>query len=171
MKSKKIVSSKFWLIFGIILIAAFVAMIPVEIQSVVAQFATPYDIVMFGACLVMDLMIAVGLFVINRAAALVWYEKGTLKRRGLFFGYRKEVKLADIEKIEIASFSRDATYFVFNDKCHDDKNERSFRHGNEHIKKDSFICIEKTDKNRQFIRSFWNGRIGNYIEKENDPWA
>lgn len=163
MKSKKIVSSKFWLIFGVIFIIALIAVIPLEIQTIASRFATTYDIVMFGMCLLVTLIIAVFLFIINRLSCLVWYENGTLKRKGLFWGFEKEVKIEDIDRIEVTTLSRDATYFVFVDG--------NSRHGNERIRKDSFICIQKTDKNRQFIRSFWNGRIGNYVEKENDPWA
>ncbi len=163
MKSKKIVSSYFFLFFGILGIVIILETIPLMWNAISSHFVSREEVVNFVMYAVGDLLILTFMFGLNRLAFWVWYENGVIKSRGLFFGFKKEVRVEDITKIEIVTFFKDGAYFVLIDG--------KSRNGYDRVKKDSFIFIPQSQKNRQFIRTFWKGRIGNYIEKENDPWA
>ena len=96
------------------------------------------------------------LFSLNRAACVVWVEDGIVKRRGLICGFYKECAVKDIKTVKIEYRSREVGFrtfiYLIDDRTQPYK--KFFR-----IRKDSYICFRKNNKNLAFLRTLWSGAI------------
>ena len=96
---------------------------------------------------------------LNRAACVVWVEEGTVRCKGLIWGFYKECPVSSILKVKVkyrlheVGFNKSFIYLV-NDRTQEYK--KFLR-----IRKDSYICFRKTKKNLDFLRTFWSGTIEN----------
>ena len=89
-------------------------------------------------------------FLTNRSCRLVRLNGDSLESRGLFFGFRKEVKVASVKRITKVFFPADGAYYVLEDgsgPCAD------------RTKRESPICIPCSERGMEFIGQFYNGTI------------
>ena len=95
----------------------------------------------------------------NRLAYIVTYdaEKNILYRKGLFFGYKYQLNVEDIEDVVTRSDPKEGMSYILVDPY----NNRY--HG---CYKNSFIRLEQNDKNLKFIRQFWNKPIVKHLPQE-----
>ena len=96
-------------------------------------------------------------FILNRLGCKVTYDqdKKIICRKGFFCGYNYQIKVEDIREIIIVMFPKETTYFVLVD---------SFNTKYDGESKKSFIRIEKTEENLDFIKQFWDKPIKECIE-------
>ncbi len=94
-------------------------------------------------------------FIANRFGCKITYDpdKKILYRKGLICGYKTQVKVEDIKEIIIAPFPKETTFYVLIDSVNTKYDGGS---------KKSFIRIEKTEKNYEFIKQFWDKPIKEY---------
>lgn len=88
----------------------------------------------------------------NRYGCWVWYEDGTIKRRGLFGGFEREIPVDQIRSVVVQHFHKQGDFYILID---DSPLPLSY------IRKDSSICFRRTKRTSVFVRSFWNGEIEN----------
>lgn len=149
----KVYSSKFAASFSLISIIVFtiteIANLYFLISKLISGEDVLFEIIMFVGFLPFLLLF---LFIGNRFGYVVTYdaEKNTIYRKGLIFGYEYQIKIEDIQDIVIATFPKETKYYVFIDP-YNKKYEGGY--------KESYIRIEKTDKNLRFIMMFWNKPI------------
>lgn len=98
-------------------------------------------------CLVLA---SVFFFALNRVCCVVWVEDGSVQRRGLFGGFRKTVPIQEIQNIQIINLRREGKKICLID---------GGSHGFDRMRKDSYICLNSSRRNMEFIRSFWSGEI------------
>lgn len=96
----------------------------------------------------------------NRSACLVRLRDGVLERRGLFFGFRKEVAVSAIERIDKIFYPLDGAYYVLVDKD---------GYLVERVRKRSAICVPCSESGVEFIKHFWNGPIPPWYTDANRP--
>ncbi len=150
---KKTCSFKFVAVFSIFAIVIFT--IPVIawgcalIEGLINSDDMAWQVVMIMVFLSFSLL---GVFVGNRVGYTVIYnaETNMLYRRGLFGGYKYELKIEDIQDIVIAEFYKETTYYVLIDPYNTEYGGGT---------KKSFIRLEKTSKNHAFIKQFWHKPI------------
>lgn len=59
------------------------------------------------------------LWVLNRTASIVWIENGTLKRRGLLYGFYKECPIKDIQAVKERYVRLDGNYiYIIDNSAH-----------------------------------------------------
>ena len=92
------------------------------------------------------------MFSLNRFGCKVSYDyqRKLIVRKGFICGYKYQIKIEDIKNIIVVTFPQEATYYVFIDSIN-----KKYDGGS----KNSFIRIEKTKKNYEFIKQFWNKPI------------
>ena len=90
------------------------------------------------------------LWFLNRLACVVWVEEDVVKRKGLICGFYKECPIKSIEKVKIQHAWREGDFIYLVD---------SSIHKFDRLRKDSYICFKKTQKNLVFLRTFWTGKI------------
>lgn len=97
------------------------------------------------------------IFVLNRYGYKVYYDKSNniIYRKGFICGYKCQVKIENIHDIIVAPFPKETTYYMLLDSDHTKYDGGS---------KKSFIRIEKTQKNEEFIKQFWDKQIKEYKE-------
>lgn len=149
----KVYASKFVVIFSLIFICIFIFIEIVNVYSLISKIIHQKDI-LFEIIMIFGLIpfiILFGFFA-NRFGYLVIYDNvnNTLSRRGFICGYKYQVKIDDIQDIIVATFPKETTYYVFIDS-HNSKCDGGY--------KTSFIRIEKTSKNYEFIKQFWDKPI------------
>ena len=98
-----------------------------------------------------SLVLGVVLIASNRWTTIVTYdpEKETVTRRGLFWGFHRELRVADIIRTEVVSLYRDGEYILLIDK---EKNNNLY----ESLSSKTPIRIPNTAKGREFVASFYN---------------
>ncbi len=86
----------------------------------------------------------------NRACNVVQLRDGILRRRGLFFGFRKEVSVSAIKRIDKIFYPLDGAYYVLvdDDSCLVER-----------FRKKSAICIPCSEGGVEFIKLFWDGLV------------
>ena len=96
------------------------------------------------------------LWFLNRAACVVWFEDGMIKRKGLIRGFYKECSVRAIQTVQIKYVHREVGFGTFIYLI-DDRTQpyKKFLR----IRKDSYICFRKNKKNLAFLRTFWSGEI------------
>lgn len=151
----KVYSSKFASFFSLIVICILMVIeivnICLLINDIINKNNILFEIIMIIGFLPFVILI---LFYANRFGYIVVYDSknNILRRKGLICGYKSQVKIDDIKDIIIATFPKETTYYIFIDS-----NNIKYDGGS----KNSFIRIEKNDKNLNFIRQFWNKPIKN----------
>ena len=152
---KKIISSRSALVLCSSSIALFWGLSLLPLGVVV--FGNPQEI---GAgILFFGLSFGLGCFLLwylNRAACLVWYEDGIVKRKGLIRGFYKECSVRAIQTVQIKYVRKEVGFGTFIYLVDDRKQpyRKFFR-----IRKDSYICFRKNKKNMTFLRTFWSGAL------------
>ena len=137
-------------IFGIVLftISGLICIYPL-LKGLINRDNMAWQVAMIMVFLSFSLL---GVFVGNRVGYTVIYnaETNMLYRRGLFGGYKYELKIEDIQDIVIAEFYKETTYYVLIDPYNTEYGGGT---------KKSFIRLEKTSKNHAFIKQFWHKPI------------
>ena len=149
---KKIICSRSQLVlcsFSIILFWGF-SLIPLglvvfgELQEIGPGFLSFGVFFGFGSFL---------LWFLNRAACVVWFEDGMIKRKGLIRGFYKECSVRAIQTVKTEYVYRAGT-FIFLVDDHTPSYKKFFP-----TRKDSYICFRKNKKNLAFLHTFWSGEV------------
>ena len=92
-------------------------------------------------------------FFSNRSCNYVYLSNDKLRRRGFLFGFKKEIPICKIKRIERIFLHLDGDFYVLVEES-----------GNylERIRKESAIFIPCNKKGYDFIRMFWDGEIPEY---------
>ena len=100
------------------------------------------------------------MFGLNRCGCKVIYdsEKQVIMRKGFICGYKYKIKVDDIKEIISIPFPWETTYYVIVDSINTAPKKKSY----ESYFKTSFIRFEKTAKNAEIIKKFWDGPIKEY---------
>ena len=93
------------------------------------------------------------LWFLNRAACVVWFEDGMIKRKGLIRGFYKECSVRAIQTVKTKHVYRAGT-FIFLVDDHTPSYKKFFP-----TRKDSYICFRKNKKNLAFLHTFWSGEV------------
>ncbi len=155
----KVYSSKFQVFFGIFFIAILIILVIISTCSMIKEVINGnnhmlYMLVVIAFFILGIIFIA---FIANRFGCKITYDpdKKILYRKGLICGYKTQVKVEDIKEIIIATYPKETTFYVLVDSVN-----TKYEGGS----KKSFIRIEKTEKNYEFIKQFWDKPI-KYTEK------
>ncbi len=144
-------------LFGIVLLS--IAIIVSAVSLILSISAGEMNIVIVDVVLIVGYFIFLLLFIftLNRFGYKIMYESSsnTIYRKGFICGYRYKLKVDDINDIILVTFPKETTYFVLID---------SYNTKYDGGTKGSFIRIEKTEKNYEFINQFWNKPIKEYKE-------
>ncbi len=92
---------------------------------------------------------------INRLCNIVSFDDTMVKRRGIFFGFKKEIPISSIQEIKIVSLYRDGTFYVLLDG----KSSTEDR-----IRKNSAVFVPYSEKGESFIKLFYNGFVPPFEE-------
>ena len=123
----------------------------------------PLGLVVFGesheigaALLLFSTFFGLGCFLLwflNRAACVVWFEDGMIKRKGLIRGFYKECSVRAIQTVKTEYVHRAGT-FIFLVDDHTPSYKKFFP-----TRKDSYICFRKTRKIWRFCILFGRERL------------
>ena len=93
------------------------------------------------------IMCAIMLIIFNRIVTIITYdpEKEIVARRGLFWGFRKELRIADIIRTEVRKISKEQEYILLIDK------ETPYFNS---LSPDMPIRVPNTAKGRAFVADF-----------------
>ncbi len=100
----------------------------------------------------------ISLWVLNRAACIIWVEDGVVKSKGFIHGFYKECPVRSIKCVKIVQLSTftegtfEAGDFIFLVSDRKEEYKKFLR-----LRKDSYIAFRKTKKNIAFLRTFWTG--------------
>ena len=106
----------------------------------------------FFACGIFLCLFFILLCVFNRFACVVWIENNTVKRKGLIYGFYKEIPVSSIKGVIIQRAFREGDFIYLIDAS---------SHKFDRTKNDSYICFCKTKKNLKLLRTFWTETIAN----------
>ena len=101
----------------------------------------------FGIFLCLSLFF---LWSLNRLACVVWIENGTVKRKGLIYGFYKQIAVSNIKSVVVKHTWREGDFIYLVD-------DSTYKFNR--ARKDSYVCFAKTKKNLELLRSFWSGEI------------
>ena len=154
--NKKIISSRLDLVLGslLFLISAFMSVI--AFVNMPESDVQDKEEIFFVLCLVLTLAFF-SLQYTNRAACVVWVEDGMIKRKGLLFGFYKELPIRSIRTVRIQRNFFEKPYVKSYIYLIPDASPKRQKHS--HIFKDSYICFSKNKKNLAFLRTFWSGEV------------
>lgn len=107
----------------------------------------------FDLSLLLIIAVLLVLFV-NRGFCWIYIENGMLKRKGLLFGFRKEVKISDIKKVVTYKLN----YYII-EKNEELEDPLQFQ--------ECINFIKHYDDHDEFLNSFWNGAIEDYYDIKN----
>ena len=117
-----------------------------DASSLESLFAT-------GIFCLINIFLTVGF---NRINCWVWVDDGYVKRKGFWFGFKKEVRISDIERVETYVYYRGGAFLQL----------ITGESGNViRTSKKSYISLKCTKKNFKFLKTFWNGNVDG-----NDFW-
>ena len=158
---KKIVSSKKLLLLMIIGLIAFCIVTIIGFIKFI-DLITNKDffsgIIIFIIIVFFIFMMLIIILLINQLSCFVWFDKKTneLCRKGLFFGYYYRVNILDIHSVVIKDINKQTRYIIFVDN-----------HGNnfDGIFKKAYIRLEFSERNLEFVKTFWKGRIESERDK------
>ncbi len=157
---RKVYSSKFEAVLSIFAVVLFTIPEIICIRSLLDALAKNEDILIYliGA-IIFALLIPLYILLGNRTAYTVTYnhKEKMLYRRGFFFGYKYQLKVEDIEDVLIGTFPREGTYYILVDP---------YNNRYDACYKKSFIRLQATDKNREFIELFWHRPITKEMPKD-----
>ena len=92
----------------------------------------------------------ISLIVLNRLCCIVWHDEKYVGRKGLLFGFQYKIKISEIEKVIVASISKQGKYLIIVDP---------YGTSMEGLHKKSFIRLEYSEKNIRYIKTFWKKGI------------
>ena len=150
---KRIIASKFWIIFGAFGCALFLSTAVAAAWRAVADLLRGDDRELWFAALAVPFFVilaVIDFILMNRFACVVTHDYRRIERRGLLFGFRYGVDLNDVTKVVVFTMPRAGRYIMLIDK-----NRRS----TDPASRDSYIRFEYNEKNFAFIREIWPGRI------------
>ena len=152
---KKTYSDKFIIHFSIFGIIIFSSASIVCIFSLIYAFINKKmnEVIAYSVFLPEFLFfIVISFVVLNRHGCKVIYNpiENTITRKGFVCGYKYQLKIEDIREIIISSFPKENTCYVLVDSVNT-RYEGGY--------KNSFIRLEKNDKNAEFIKQFWDKPI------------
>lgn len=146
--------AEFFSLFGIAIftVATLLCMVRTVLSFDCGQANFAVYLVLTIGFFILDLL---SILVLNRYAYIVTYEcdLGIICRKGFICGYMYQVKVEDIRDIIILSVPKETTFYVFLDS-----NNTRLEGGY----KNSFIKLEKNERNYNFIKQFWNKPIKEY---------
>ena len=98
------------------------------------------------------MVVALTVCVLNRAGCKILYDpdKKMLYRKGLWWGYKYELKVEDIKEIIVVFLPQDGTYYLLLDP-YNSKYESYYTK--------SCIRLRDTKENLEFIKQFWDKPI------------
>ena len=104
------------------------------------------------------------IYVLNRAGCKIVYDpdKNMLYREGLWWGYKYQLKVEDIEEIVVVFLHKDDYYYLLLDP-YNTKVESYF--------KKSYIRLKETKENLEFIKQFWDKPINATDYRGNDGYT
>lgn len=147
---KKLVSSKPALIFlSIVIVLTFcfsLLALGLEVSGLTEEKGSGYlSFIIFG-------IISCPLLVwyLNRAACVIWFENGIIKRKGLLWGFYKECAVNSIQRVVVRYAWREGDFIYLVD---------DHGHHFDRTRKNSYICFYKTKETLAFVRTFWSGPI------------
>ena len=157
---RKVYSSKIEAVVSIFCIVLLASFMIVSICNLINGFAQSEDIIEYIAeIIIFSFLISLCILWGNREAYTVTYnhKEKMLYRRGFFFGYKYQLKVEDIEEVVIGTFYREGTYYILVDP---------YNNRYDACYKKSFIRLQATDKNREFIELFWHRPITKEMPKD-----
>lgn len=151
MKKDSVIASKESLVFGIlggvvcaVLLAGCIMLVADwawNVESVVT-FLIVFSIIVYFT--VLDFLF------LNRMACIVYLEDGCIKRKGLFFGFRRECETKNVLQVREMYLYRNGNYLFLVDPQNGKLDCFSSK---------AYICFRDTKETRAFLRRFWSGRI------------
>ena len=150
---KKVYAHKGIAVCSIVFIVIYMMIEVAAICALINRLTNNDDIFLESlAVIVFSFFLWLSFFGGNRMGNTVTYNRKekTLYRKGLFFGYKYQLKVEDIEDVVIGTFYRDGTYYILVDP---------YNNRYDGCYKKSFIRLEANDKNREFIELFWHRPI------------
>ena len=157
---RKVYSSKFEAVFTIVAIIGSAIGVIISLATSINGLIKNEDIIMdFVLTIGFALCLPVFIFMGNRSAYTVTYnhKEKMLYRKGLFFGYKYQLKVEDIEEVVIGTFYREGTYYILVDP---------YNNRYDACHKKSFIRLQANDQNREFIELFWYRPITKELPKD-----
>lgn len=157
---RKVYSSKIEAVLSIFCIVLLASFMIVSTCNLINGLAQSEDIIEYVAeIIIFALLISLCILWGNREAYTVTYnhKEKMLYRKGFFFGYKYQLKVEDIEEVVIGTFYREGTYYILVDP---------YNNRYDACYKKSFIRLQATDKNREFIELFWHRPITKEMPKD-----
>ena len=157
---RKVYSSKFEAVFTIVAIIGSAIGVIISLATSINGLIKNEDIIMdFVLTIGFALCLPVFIFMGNRSAYTVTYnhKEKMLYRKGLFFGYKYQLKVEDIEEVVIGTFYREGTYYILVDP---------YNNRYDACHKKSFIRLQANDQNREFIELFWHRPVTKELPKD-----
>lgn len=146
---EKRTSSKFTLGFAIFCIIFFFGIGVLGAVSLFTSAESNTEIGFYIVSIVLFLgILYLYVLLLNRGACVVWIdrEKQQIGRRGLLWGFRIQVDLADIQKVILRREIKAGDYFYVVDK-----EKRHF----DACRKNSYIRLQANEENLRFLRHIW----------------
>lgn len=153
--NKKIISSRSALLSGSFSIILFFVLSLISFLGILFGKSEEiwFWLLLFGSSFG---LLCIFVWLLNRAACVVWIEDGMIKQKGLIYGFYKECSVRTIQTVKIKYAHRDAGFGTFIYLI-DDRTQpyKKFLR----LRKDSYICFRKNKKNLAFLRTFWSGEV------------
>ena len=135
------------LLFGLIIYCIFYFLSSDINEKTIITFTFDFILIILFALLL--------LFYANKSYCWIYIEDEYIKRKGFFFGYKKEVKLSEIKDVVLY---KDRFYIIENESEHNDP--KDFQECIHFIKDDN--------EHYAFLESFWANPIKEYDETLNE---
>lgn len=107
------------------------------------------------------LLIFLLIFFINKSYCRIYIEDGYIKRKGLLFGYKKEVKISEIKKVVLHNKNNAKFYYII---------EHEEELNNPELFQECIHFIKGYDGHDEFLNSFWNDPIEDLYDVKNDSY-
>lgn len=103
--------------------------------------------------------LVLGITALNRGGCTITYNNAnnTLYRKGYIYGYESQIAVSQIKEIILVQLPKEPPSYVLLDDFHTMYSV---------FDKKSFLKIEKTKKNQEFIEQFWDKPIKEYKKYE-----
>lgn len=154
---KKVYSCRFIIylsFFGIVLFSFPTIVSVFYLFNSIINYQTNMIMVYLGLIVGFSCFIFLFMLMLNRFGCKIIYnaDERIIMRKGFICGYKYQLKIDDIKEVIIATFPKEATYYVIVDLYNTKYDGGS---------KKSFIRIEKNENNLKFIKQFWDKPIKN----------
>lgn len=153
----KVYSSRFIVYLSLFAISLFFVILPIPIYNILIN---PSKISVYMPIIFISLLFLLFFcFLLNRLGYRIIYDnrRRIICKKGFIYGFFYEVEIDNIKDIIVVPFPKEGPYYVIFAS-----NNSTF----DAIYKKSFIRMEKTKKNREFIEQFWDKPIKEYKNYE-----